>query len=457
MTRIEIETLINKWNPHFQDVSKGGWKGSMLRKGYLDRLLETMNLRHVLVLTGVRRSGKSTLMQQLIGRLIEQGINPKNALYLQLEDVLVRPYLTLGWKLLDQLYSYYLEKYNPQGKVFLFLDEIQGISEFNRWVYSRYERAEKIKFILSGSRQSLIESEASTLLTGRTLRFDIYTFDFCEYLAIQKIKLEKGKTARELRDRNFDQTTGILHHLGNFLNEGGYPEIVLTSKQRNKELIANAYYRDILTRDIINPHEIRNPAEVEGLGLQVLSDFTKTHTYRSLGRPQKLAVNTVKTYLNYFYQAYLFFESSFFSYKTKETQDIQKPRKIYVVDNGLRNFNVVILRPDLGQRAENVAFLELKKNHPAVYYWQGKQEVDFVVLDPRQETKLKLYNVSYTDEPDEREERGLVEGLKEFRLDQGTVLTKNRLETKVVEDKKIDFVPLWAWLITSNKTFFKEK
>jgi predicted AAA+ superfamily ATPase len=118
---------------------------------------------------------------------------------------------------------------------------------------------------------------------------------------------------------------------------------------------------------------------------------------------------------------------------------------------------VVIPRPDLGQRAENVAFLELKKNHPAVYYWQGKQEVDFVVLDPRQETKLKLYNVSYTDEPYEREERGLVEGLKEFRLDQGTVLTKNRLETKVVEDKKIDFVPLWAWLITSNKTFFKEK
>ena len=456
MENAEIEILINKWNPHFQDTSKGSWVGSVPRKKYLQRLWEAMELRHVVVLTGVRRSGKSTLMQQLIGKLIEQGTEPKNALYLHLEDVLVMPYLKLGWKLLEQLYAYYLEKYNPQGKVFVFLDEIQGVSEFNRWIYSHYEKKENIKFVISGSRQSLIESEASTLLTGRTVRFDVYPFNFFEYLVTQNVQVEKGSTIEEVRNHNFSQTTAILHHLSNFLNEGGYPEIVLTQEQRNKELIASTYYRDILMRDIINPHDIRNPSEIESLGLQVLSDFTKTHTYRSLGRPQKLSVNTVKAYLDYFYKAYLFFESNYFSYKTKETQDVQKPRKIYVVDNGMRNFNVVVPRRDLGQCAENIVFLELMKNHPSVYYWRGKQEVDFVVLDPRQEAKLSLYNVSYTDEPHEREIKGLVEGLKEFKFDRGTVLTKNYFDKKVIDDKKVEFVPLWAWLIVNGGVFFKE-
>jgi hypothetical protein len=127
-----------------------------------------------------------------------------------------------------------------------------------------------------------------------------------------------------------------------------------------------------------------------------------------LGSPQKLSVNTIKTYLNYFYKAYLFFESNHFSYKTKETQDIQKPRKIYVVDNGMRNFNVVVPRRDLGQCAENIVYLELMKNHPSVYYWRGKQEVDFVVLDPRQEAKLALYNVSILTNYTIEETKGLV-------------------------------------------------
>lgn len=456
MNNAEKETLISKWNPHFQDPSKGSWAGSVQREKYLGRLWEAMTLRHVIVLTGVRRSGKSTLMQQLIGKLIKEGTDPKNVLYLHLEDVLILPYLQLGWKLLEELYTYYLEKYNPQGKVYLFLDEIQGVSEFNRWIATHYERKENIKFVISGSRQSLIESETSTLLTGRTVRFDVYPFNFYEYLIARNVQIEKGNTIEEIRDHNFSQTIVILHHLGNFLVEGGYPEIVLASEQRNKELIANTYYRDILTRDIINPHEIRNPGEVESLGLQILSDFTKTHTYRSLGSPQKLSVNTVKTYLNYFYKAYLFFESNHFSYKTKETQDIQKPRKIYVVDNGMRNFNVVVPRRDLGQCAENIVYLELMKNHPSVYYWRGKQEVDFVVLDPRQEAKLTLYNVSYADELHEREIKGLVEGLKEFKLDRGVVLTKNYFDIKTIEGITIEFIPLWSWLILNGRVFFKE-
>jgi hypothetical protein len=453
MDRDVLHTLLTTWNPHFADPNKGKWVGTVPREKYLERLEKLMDLRHVLTLTGVRRAGKSTLMHQLMDYLINKnGVPAKNVVYLFLEDVLVQQYLTQGWQVLENLYNYYLETYNPEGKVYLFLDEIQSVKEFNRWISSKYERQESIKFVLSGSRRSLVESESATVLTGRNVQVDVYPLNFYEYLMVKGIKITGEASIESLRQSNFDQQAQILHHLGNYLKEGGYPEIVLAPDEVVKRELASSYYRDTVTRDVVVPNGVRNQQEVEILGLQVMSDFTKTHTYNSLARPQKLSPETAKTYLDYFQRAYLFFESKHFSYKTKETQDVQRARKIYVVDNGLRNFNIPLLRPDLGQCAENVVYMELKKQIAAIHYWKGKREVDFVTMNPN----LSFYNVSYTDELHERELDGLVEGLNEFDVEQGTILTRNLFETKEFDGKKIECVPLWAWLILNGKVFFKE-
>lgn len=452
MDNTTIETLIKKWNPHFEDPKKGSWIGTITREKYLKQLEKAMNIRHIVILTGVRRSGKSTLMRQLIKRLIEKRTNPLNILYLYFEDLLVQKYITQGANLIEKLYSYYLEKYNPQGRIFVLLDELQGIKDFNHWMHTHYEFDRQTKFVASGSQRSLIDSKTATLLTGRNIQFNIYPFNFYEYLLVHKIKQKGGNNPDRIWNTNFSQQTTILHHLGNFLYQGGYPEIVLARQKDNKTLIANSYYRDILARDVINPNSIRAPREIEILGLQVLSDFTKTHTYRSLGKPQDLSVDTVKTYLDYFYKAYLLFESSHFSYKTKETQDIRKPKKLYVVDNGLRNFNTIVQRPDLGQCAENVVYMELKRNNYAIHYWKGKHEVDFVVFTPN----LSLVNVSYTDKPHDREINSLLEGLKAFKQKKGTILTKNYFTKKKINGKTIEFIPLWVWLIASGRSFFKE-
>ena len=453
MDREILNTLLTTWNPHFTDSSKGKWVDTVPREKYLDRLKKLMDLRHVLILTGVRRAGKSTLMHQTMHYLInEKKIPAKNVVYLFLEDILVQQYINLGWKLLEDLYNFYLETYNPQGKVYLFLDEIQGVKDFNRWVSSKYERQEAIKFILSGSRRSLVKSESATVLTGRNVQIDVYPLNFYEYLSIKGVRVEGKASIQSLRQANFSQQTSILHRLDNYLKEGGYPEIVLAQDEEVKRELASNYYRDTVTRDVIIPNGVRAQQEVEILGLQIMSDFTKTHTYSSLSKPQKLAVDTIKTYLDYFQRAYLFFESKHFSYKTKETQDVQRARKIYVVDNGLRNFNVPLLRPDLGQCAENMVYMELRKNNVAIHYWKGKKEIDFVTMNPN----LAFYNVSYTDQPHERETQGMVEGLQEFNLKKGTVLTRNYFGTKKVEGKTVEFVPLWAWLILNGKIFFKE-
>lgn len=454
MDRQVLNQLITIWNPHFINPQKGGWEKTVPREKYLAQLEKLMVLRHVLILTGVRRSGKSTIMHQLLRSLIEEkGVPPKNILFLFLEDILVQQYLKLGWKFLETIYNYYLETYNPQGKIYLFLDEIQGIEDFNRWIASRYERKEKVKFILSGSRRALVESESATVLTGRNVKIDVYPLNFYEYLVMKGVEVRGAESLTSIRDANFEQISLILHHLGNYLYEGGYPEIVLAEGEEIKRALASSYYSDIISRDVLKPNSIRNAQDVEILGLQIMSDFTRTHTYSSLARPQKLSVDTVKAYLEYFKKAYLFFESKHFSYKTKETQDVQRPRKIYVIDNGLRNFNIPLPRPDIGQCAENVVYMELLKSSPAVHYWKGKKEIDFVVMNP----KLSFLNVSYTDELHEREVEGMVEGLKEFNVYEGVVLTKNYSDIKKIEGKKISFVPLWAWLIFNGKEIKKGK
>lgn len=448
-----MQQLITRWNPHFEDISQGKWMGKVPREVYLRRLKKFLDIRHILILSGVRRSGKSTLLYQMMQSLIEEkGVPPKNILYLQLEDVLITPFLKLGANLLEDIYRYYLETYNPTGKVYIFLDEIQGIKEFNRWLNTYYESNENIKFIISGSRQSLVKGETATLLTGRNIQVDVYPLSFYEYLQLHNVSVGEEQDINSIYRVNLAKASSILHHLGNYLYEGGFPEIVLSEDQEVKTALANAYYRDIVTRDVLLPNGIRNSGEVEALGLQILADFTNTHTYSSLSKPQKLSVDTIKAYLSYFEKAYLFFESKFFSYKTKETQDIQRPRKIYVVDNGIRNFNTPTQRFDLGRLAENVVFMELKKKNIAIYYWKGKKEVDFVI----QNGEVKLFNVSYTDELHEREFAGIVEGMQEFNLEKAVILTKNYFDTKQIEGKTIECVPLWAWLIQNGKTFFKE-
>ncbi|MBM3284086.1 hypothetical protein FJY90_07670, partial [Candidatus Gottesmanbacteria bacterium] len=276
MDDITVETLIKKWNPHFEDIKRGEWAGTVNREKYLERIEKVMDIRHVVILTGVRRSGKSTIMHQLIGKLIENGTSPKNLLYLYFEDLLVQKYIPQGADLIEKFYSFYLEKYNPQDKIYVFLDEVQGVKDFNRWLHTHYEFDKQTKFITSGSRRSLVEGETATLLTGRNVQFDIYPFNFYEYLLVAGVEVKGDNNPTHIWDRNFSQQTTILHHLGNFLYEGGYPEIVLAKNDDSKTEIANSYYRDILSRDVTAPNDIRASREIEILGLQVLSDFTKT-------------------------------------------------------------------------------------------------------------------------------------------------------------------------------------
>ena len=288
-----------------------------------------MDLRHRIILTGIRRAGKSTLMHQLTRYLLqERNVPAYNILYLFLEDISILPYLQNGIQFLDELFSFYLETYNPSGMLYVLLDEIQSVPEFNRWIATMYEKHPRVKFILSGSRYSLVKSDTSSLLTGRNILLQIEPFSFQEYLSVNKVAFEEGESASLIWQANYSNQSVFLHYFSSYMKEGGFPEIVLASNDLQKRALASNYFRDCVTRDIILPNHIRNESSIELLGFHLLQKFTTTHTYSSLGKPYKLSVETVKNYLMYFEKAFLFSQNQFFSYKTKETQDIQKPKKI---------------------------------------------------------------------------------------------------------------------------------
>ncbi len=439
-----FDTLIQTWNPHFSNSDDEKWEHSIPRKHYMSLLKTYLDLRHVLILTGIRRAGKSTLMHQLMQYLLqEKNIPPYNVLYLFLEDVSILPYMQNGIQFLDELFSFYLETYNPKGMLYVFLDEIQSVPDFNRWVATRYEKHPRVKFILSGSRYSLVQSDTASLLTGRNILLQIEPFSFAEYLAVHKVSCREGEDASSVWRLNVANQSVFLHYLSAYMKEGGFPEIVLANNDVQKRVLASNYFRDCITRDILLPNHVRNEHLIELLAFHLLQEFTKTHTYSSLGKPYKLSAETVKNYLMYFEKAFLFYQNQSFSYKTKETQDIQKPKKIYAADNGLRNLNIPYIRPDLGQCAENICSLEFRRQMLQQYYWKRKHEVDFVVFRP----SISLYNVSYTDVIHPREIDSLVEAMEHFSLEESTLLTKSLHGTETVQGKRIHCIPVWAWLL----------
>lgn len=448
MKKIILDSLIQTWNPHFSNTESGRWEGTIPRNYYMSLLKTYLDLRHILILTGIRRAGKSTLMHQLIRYLLqERNVPSYNILYLFLEDISILPYLQNGIQFLEELFSFYLETYNPSGQLYVFLDEIQSVPEFNRWVATMYEKYPSVKFILSGSRYSLVTSETASLLTGRNILLQIEPFSFAEYLSVNKVAFKEGENASSVWQANYPNQSVFLHYFSSYLKEGGFPEIVLASNDIQKRALASNYFRDCVTRDILLPNSIRNESSIELLGFHLLQEFTKTHTYSSLGKPYKISVETVKNYLMYFERAFLFSQNQFFSYKTKETQDIQKPKKIYAADNGLRNLIIPYIRPDLEQCAENICSLEFRRHSFRQYYWKGKHEVDFVVFRP----SISLFSVSYTDAINSREIDGLVEAMDHFSLQESTLLTRNTHVTETVQGKIIHCIPVWAWLLANQK------
>jgi hypothetical protein len=370
-------------------------------------------------------------MYQIIDRLIKSGTNPENILYFNFDEPMEKNDVSV----IEDVFATFMELKNPKGRKYLFFDEIQNIRQWEKWLKKYYDlKSSGIKFVVTGSNQSMLSENLSNLLTGRVFSVTVFPLSFMEFLDFTGVQV-----ADEVL-----QKSEIKHHLSRYMNDGGFPEAALEKDAGVKKERLRQYFDSIILRDIASSRKIRETSKLIELSEYLMSNISSLMSYKNISNAIGINQNTLKEYMYFMENAYLLFQVAFFSYSVKESISIQKPRKVYCIDNGLRNASAFKFSADEGKLAENLVYIELKRRGNDVFYWNGRNEVDFIVKND--DHSLSAINVSYSNEILEREKKSLLE----FRDAFGGKVKDFLIITDDAEGVigGIKLVPLWKWLLS---------
>ncbi|MFH1902883.1 MAG: ATP-binding protein [Candidatus Omnitrophota bacterium] len=335
-------------------------------------------------------------------------------------------------------YEILLELFGEK-KVFFF-DEIQNAPQWENFV--RRMQDSGFKFYLTGSNASLLSKELGAKLTGRSISVELYPFSFLEFL------LYRGYVPKKNALFYTSERGRIKRYFSEYLASGGMPEYL---KYREINIL-KMVYEDILYRDIVARYEIKGIKALRELALYLASNLTRPFTYNSLKRMLQLgSVNTVKSYVDYLENSFLFFATPRFSYSVK--QQYTAPRKIYGIDNGLIGSVAFQFSKNRGLFLENLVFLELKRRYKNIYYCKTMKnlEVDFLIKKENQTISLIQVTESLSDElTRKRELNSLLAAMEELKLKEGLILTEDHEEKIKVSDRTIRVQPIYKWLLSNE-------
>lgn len=383
------------------------------------------------VVIGPRRSGKSVFSLMLA--------KDKSFAYLNLDadNLPVLPERENYDQLLQAMFAVY-----GQTKLLLF-DEIQNLPNWELFV-NRLQR-EGYNVLVTGSNAKLLSKELATHLTGRHLPIELLPFNFKEFLLAKQFTFDAS-------NRPSTESKGtLLKHLRAYMENGGYPELVMKDFTPVEYLAT--LFDSVLFKDVVNRFKVRFAQKMNDLGSYLLNNAGAEFSSRRLAAIlQFKSVSTVEKYLSHLEESYLIFILNRFSFKTGERLGL--PKKVYVVDNGYLAAKAVQSSPDNGRLMENLVFTELLKmgrrpNFDLFYYkTRNSKEVDFVLRDGIKTTELLqiAYNVS-DPAVKNREVRALLEAGEELGCKNLFVITWDDEEDLVVEKQKVEFIPLWKWLL----------
>lgn len=432
--KTQLISILHDWN--FWNNSP---KTGVARPFYLNRLKTALTTQQVIVITGPRRSGKSVIMRQMIQGLMAEGVAAKNCMMINFED----PRLgALDVSTLQNIYDTYLEYLNPSNTPYVFLDEIQEVDGWEKWVCTLHELG-KARLIISGSNAKLLSRELSTLLTGRHVDVTILPLSFHEYLSFKGIKPDQSLPSA-------DMNIILSRMLREYLDFGGFPEVALADE---KKQILLGYYDDIVTKDLIQRFKIRKSEQMKNLSRYFLSNVSSAMTFNACAKFLDLSVDTVEKFSGYLQDAYLFFLTKRYSHKFKEQE--KSPRKLYCIDNGLSNVIGFNTSPNRGRLLEQTVFQELSRRqlnnaNAKIFYWKNadQKEVDFVIRDGLKVTGLIQVCADVSDpKTKKRELRSLLKAMDEFKLAKGLIITMDHDSTEVEAGKSITYIPLKKWLL----------
>lgn len=357
------------------------------------------------VLTGVRRCGKSTLQAQLMRRA-------GKGFYCNFEDTRL---FGMGPDDFPTLLSVMDELVG--GDQPIFLDEVQEVEQWQRLVRTLLDRGRAV--CVTGSNASLLGRELGAKLTGRHLSFEVFPFDYVEYLTF---------TGQDPGAASFRA----------FLDDGGFP--VYLGERR--DLVLQELLRDVVQRDVATRHGLRETRHVMNLVLFLLANTGQPFSFQSLTK--NLAVPTVgqtSRYVEFLQDAYLIFAVPKFTASFK--QRVIAPAKYFAIDNGLRRANSPQVQPDLGHRLENAVALHLRRQSREMTYAGQRDlwECDFMIPDAAIQVCLELTAVNRA-----RELRGVIEAVRLRGKRRAVVVTLDQSDRLREDGVEIDVIPAWRWM-----------
>ncbi|MBU1203689.1 MAG: ATP-binding protein [Nanoarchaeota archaeon] len=377
----------------------------------------------IIIISGVRRCGKSTLLNQ---------IRTNQCYYINFDDERL-----INFKVSDfqTMYEILIELFGEK-EIFLF-DEIQNIDGWERFVRRLHNNKKKI--YVTGSNASMLSRELGTHLTGRHIAYELYPFSFREFLRF------KNHPLGSIEKLNSIEKSKLKKLFNEYLNEGGFPEYLQTKKREYLKTV----YENILYRDIITRYHLSSQKPLKETVYFVASNIGKELSFNAIKKITGLtSATTIKEYFEYLRNSYLVFLVS--KYDPSLKKQAYASKKSYLIDVGMAKEVGFRTSEDEGRLIENVAFLHLKRNNKEVFFHKQKRECDFIL---RKGLKIKeaIQVTSHLDSKNEKREiEGLLEALNRHNLKEGLILTLDDEKEINIDNKKIMIKPLWKWLLEYN-------
>ena len=427
--KIMFDKVIVQQNPHWQS---GGYS-NLMQRSCLPELVKSLPLKEMQILQGIRRSGKSSIFLLLINHLL-QSVDTKTIFYANLDDPFFESLHDdpkLFYELIDTA-----EKLTGTAIEYLFLDEVQNVTGWEKFVKSIYDANKFKKIWITGSNSSLLNSDYANLLTGRYLSKMIYPLSFNEILLNRKIN--DNLTLEQKRPEALRIVDYMLYH-------GSFPRVyqLIDNEDDLIRQLLLSYYDGILLKDCLTNKSkmIRNVKLFRELALYLINNNACSYSYNKLSKLFGGSDITYKEFIGVMQDAYLFKEITHFNYSLK-TQ-VKTNKKIYTIDNGFVWAMSMKLSKDQGRLLENLVYTELVKSDiDAIYYAEETGACDFLT---KTGSELCAYQVCFylTPENRQREFQGLLKTMEKWKIKTGYLITLQQEE--ITENHNVFIVPFWKW------------
>ncbi|MCD6212697.1 MAG: ATP-binding protein [Sulfurovum sp.] len=434
MDKTEILEILNDWNYWNRDFPP-----THPRESYGNKIDLWMKSDEVVVIKGVRRSGKSTLMINRIKHLKATGVDMKNVLFVNFEDPRFINHLDLS--ILEKIKSVYMEYLAPDAKPYLFLDEIQNVTLWEKWVNKEYELGLS-HIVLSGSNSSLLSSEIASALSGRYLSIDVYPLSFSEYIGF------KGMTVTNKLDL-VNLKIELQRAFEVYMKYGAFPKTLEYTAEQTRELLVS-YKDSILLKDIVARYKLKEFGTLEEIAAFLLSNTGIIQSITKIKNHFHISYDMARNYVEYLCKAYMLFEVPKFDYSLRKQSANDK--KYYSIDLGLSNILRVPNLQHRGSNLETIVFLELQRRGYKVYYYKTNNgwECDFLIEKDQKIEALIQVTLSLKEEKTKKRElRVFAKTVKELNLENVNcmVISEDTSKLEVYDGMKIEIINVIEWLL----------